>query len=83
VAGFVQWSAMKGCVQSSRGVTRTDQQGEEDTTGASQTINRNSYHIFGIACAKAELVFLCQVIVLYTVIVVSIHNLSIGHENST
>ena len=29
-----------------------------------------------------EIVFLCQVIVLYTVILISIYNLTTGHENS-
>ena len=34
-------------------------------------------------CPKEEIVFLCQVIILYTVIVVSIYNLTVGHGDST
>ncbi len=41
------------------------------------------WHIFGAECPKEEIVFLCQVIVLYTVIVVSIYNLTIGQSDST
>ena len=32
---------------------------------------------------KEEIVFFCQVIILYTVIVVSIYNLTVGHGDST
>ena len=41
------------------------------------------WHLFGTECSKAEIVFLCQVIVLYTVIVVSLYNLTIGQSDST
>ncbi|RLJ22610.1 hypothetical protein DJ031_00480 [bacterium endosymbiont of Escarpia laminata] len=41
------------------------------------------WHIFGTACPKEEIVFVCQVIVLYSVILISIYNLSVGHENPT
>ena len=38
----------------------------------------------GTECPKGEIVFLCQVVVLYTVIVVSIYiNLTVGHGDST
>ena len=43
----------------------------------------DAWHIFGTECPKGEIVFLCQVVVLYTVIVVSIYNLTIGHSDST
>ena len=43
----------------------------------------DAWHIFGTECPKGEIVFLCQVVVLYTVIVVSIYNLTIGHGDST
>ena len=43
----------------------------------------DAWHIFGAECPKEEIVFLCQVIVLYTVIVVSIYNLTIGQSDST
>ena len=33
------------------------------------------WHLFGTECPKEEIVFFCQVIILYTVIVVSIYNL--------
>ena len=37
----------------------------------------DGWHIFGTECPKEEIVFLCQVIILYTVIVVSIYNLTV------
>ena len=43
----------------------------------------NDWHIFGTECPKGEIVFLCQVIILYTAIVVSIYNLTVGHGDST
>ena len=36
----------------------------------------------GRECPKEEIVFLCQVIILYTVIVVSIYNLTVAHDDS-
>ena len=36
----------------------------------------------GTACPKEEIVFLCQVVVLYTVILISIYNLTTGHGDS-
>ena len=36
----------------------------------------DGWHIFGTECPKEEIVFLCQVIILYTVIVVGIYNLT-------
>ena len=51
----------------------TDAQSEEDNT---------PWHLFGTVCPKEEIVFLYQVIVLYTVILISIQNLTTGHENS-
>ncbi len=44
---------------------------------------RAPWHIFGTACPKEEIVFLCQVVVLYTVILVSICNLTFGHHDPT
>ena len=43
----------------------------------------DAWHIFGTECPKGQIVFLCQVVVLYTVIVVSIYNLTVGHGDST
>ena len=43
----------------------------------------DGWHILGTECPKGEIVFLCQVVVLYTVIVVSIYNLTVGHGDST
>ena len=43
----------------------------------------DDWHFFGTECPKEEIVFMCQVIVLYTVIVDSIFNLTIGHGDST
>ena len=46
-------------------------------------ISTGGWHIFGRECPKEEIVFLCQVIILYTVIVVSIYNLTVAHDDST
>ena len=43
----------------------------------------DDWHLFGTECPKEEIVFFCQVIILYTVIVVSIYNLTVGHSDST
>ena len=44
----------------------------------------DGWHVFGTECPKEEIVFLCQVIIiLYTVIVVSIYNLTAGHADAT
>ena len=43
----------------------------------------DGWHIFGTECPKEEIVFLCQVIILYTVIVVSIYNLTVAHDDPT
>ena len=43
----------------------------------------DGWHIFGTGYPKEEIVLFCQVIILYTVIVVSIYNLTVGHGDST
>ena len=43
----------------------------------------DDWHLFCTECPKEEIVFFCQVIILYTVIVVSIYNLTVGHSDST
>ena len=53
---------------------------EDDEIDAKTT---DGWHIFGRECPKEEIVFLCQVIILYTVIVVSIYNLTVAHDDST
>ena len=53
---------------------------EDDEIDAKTTVG---WHIFGRECPKEEIVFLCQVIILYTVIVVSIYNLTVAHDDST
>ena len=50
----------------------------EDVVDAS-----DGWHILGTECPKGEIVFLCQVVMLFTVIVVSIYNLTVGHGDST
>ena len=52
---------------------------EDDEIDAKTT---DGWHIFGRECPKEEIVFLCQVI-MYTVIVVSIYNLTVAHDDST
>ena len=56
---------------------------EVDITAADGEVDANGWHIFGRECPKEEIVFLCQVIILYTVIVVSIYNLTVAHDDST
>ena len=43
----------------------------------------DGWHLFGTELPKEEIVFLCQVVILYTLIVVSIYNLTVGHGDST
>ena len=43
----------------------------------------DGWHLFGTECPNEEIVFFFQVIILYTVIVVSIYNLTVGHGEST
>ena len=43
----------------------------------------DGWHIFGTECPKEEIVFLCQIVILYTVIVLSIYNLTVAHDDST
>ena len=58
---------------------------EGDTTNArdnKSTSISSRWHLFGTNCPKSEIVFLCQMFVLYTVIVVSIYNLAFGRTDS-
>jgi len=48
----------------------------------SDTDSASSWVAFGKKIPRSEIVFLCQVIILYTVIVVSIYNLTVGNANS-
>ena len=43
----------------------------------------DGWHLFGSECPKEEIVFLYQIVILYTVIVISIYNLTVGHGDST
>ena len=53
-----------------------------DALGDSES-PRSLWYLCGSECPKAEVVFLCQVVVLYTFIVVSIYNLTRGHGDSS
>ena len=55
---------------------------EEDSTDAQSEKDSTPWHLFGTVSPREEIVFLCQVVVLYTVILTSIYNLTTGHENS-
>ena len=57
--------------------------GEEEDDDEIDAKTTDGWHIFGRECPKEEIVFLCQVIILYTVIVVSIYNLTVAHDDST
>ena len=52
----------------------------DDCTDASN--DSTPWHLFCTECPKEEIVFLCQVVILYTVIVISIYNLTVGHGDS-
>ena len=43
----------------------------------------DGWHLFGTECPKEEIVFFCQVIILYMVTVVSMYYLTVGHGDST
>ena len=58
-----------------------EEEGEDDCTDASNN-NSAPWHLFGVKCPKEEIVFLCQIVILYTVIVISIYNLTVGHDDS-
>ena len=55
---------------------------EDSTDASSDEDSSTPWHLFGTVCPKEEIVFLCQVLVLFTVILISIYNLTTGHENS-
>ena len=63
-------------------ISVNDEDKEIDTPPLPQK-ERTPWHIFSTACPKEEIVFLCQVVVLYTVILVSIYNLTFGHHDPT
>ena len=55
----------------------------EDSTDAQNAEDSSTpWHLFGTECPKEEIVFLGQVLVLFTVILISIYNLTTGHQNS-
>ena len=58
------------------------EQGADCTDAAPNEPDSTPWHIFGTACPKEEIVFLCQVVVLYTVILISIYNLTTGRGDS-
>jgi hypothetical protein len=49
----------------------------------SDTDSTSSWVAFGKNIPRSEIAFLCQVLILYTVIVVSIYTLTVESENST
>ena len=51
-----------------------DRQIRRRRSGRNYQHDVSPWNIFGTACPKAEIVFLCQIVVLYTVIVVSRYN---------
>ena len=55
-----------------------EQEDHKDCTdAASNEPDSTPWHLFGTACPKEEIVFLCQVVIL-----ISIYNLTIGHGDS-
>ena len=62
----------------------TEEEEEEDEVDTvEKPISTDGWHIFGRECPKEEIMFLCKVIILYAVIVVSIYNLTVEHGDST
>ena len=62
---------------------QVEQEDHEDCTDATPNEpDSTPWHLFGTACPKEDIVFLCQVVVLYTVILISIYNLTKGHGDS-
>jgi hypothetical protein len=49
----------------------------------SDTDNVSSWVTCGKKTPRSEVVFLCQILILYTIIVVSIYNLTVESENNT
>ena len=65
---------MSDTIEEDEDATDARSDDDEDDTVAS--------HLFGAECPKAKFVFLCQFIVLYTVIMLSIYNWTAGHGDS-
>ena len=63
-------------------ITEAAEEDEVDGKAAAEAVT-DGWHIFGRECPKDEIVFLCQVIILYTVMVISIYNLTVRHGDST
>ena len=69
-------------------IDEDEEVGQEDVAAAEVCTDAPSekdsapWHLFGTVCPKEEIVFLCQVVVLYTVILISSYNLTTGHANS-
>ena len=66
-----------------RGSATEEEEEEDEVDTVEKPISTDGWHIFCRECPKEEIVFLCQVIILYTVIVVSIYNLTVEHGDST
>ena len=54
----------------------------DDSTDAKSEEDNTLWRLFGTVCPKEEIVFECQVIILYTIIMISIYNHTTGQENS-
>ena len=63
-------------------IVEEDNEGIDVTDDNDNEVVASRWHLFGTDCPKAEIVFLCQVVVLYTIIAVSIYNLTTGHTDS-
>ena len=48
---------------------------------SNETHSQQSWPVFGQRVARSEIVFFCQVVIIYTVIVTSIYNLTTEHED--
>ena len=68
-------------VRAAPAVDEVDITDEVDTV--EKPIGTGRWHIFGTDCPKEEIVFLCQIVILYTVIVLSIYNLTVAHDDLT
>ncbi len=56
---------------------------DERVSRSSSHSSRPDWMVCGYKFPRSEVVFFCQTVILYIVILVSLYNLTCGHENST
>ncbi len=56
---------------------------ESHDTHSGHSSGSRNWTVFGQRVPRSEIVFICQIVILYTVIVTSIYNLTRGHQDSS